>query len=136
VLRGAIQILHGKKGKQVDMITKNIFELTKDVNNVKLKELFKDNVRLKEIHIDTYTKNPLVPSSTPFMLMLRLIEKNIIISNNNKRLILKKNINGNESHYMNILFSEITECYYRITEYYSEFILNIQNIYYVITIFN
>ena len=112
------------------------FGLTKDENNLKLKELLKDNIKLKETHIDTYTENPLVSSSAPFMLLLRLIEKKMIVSNNDERLILKKTVDNYETYFMNVLFSEIKECYYKINEYCSEFILKIQNIYYRLTIIN
>ena len=112
------------------------FGLIKDDNNLKLKEVFKDNIRLKEIHIDTYTENPLISSSSPFMLMLRTIEKKMIVSNDNERLILKKSIDGYETYFMNVLFSEIKECYFKPNGVYSEFILNIQNIYYRINVFN
>ena len=112
------------------------FGLSKDEDNIKIKELFKHNARLKEIHIDTYAENPLISSSTQFMLLLRLIEKKMFVSNNNERLILKKTVNNCETYFMNVLFSEIKECYYKINECYSEFILNIQNIWYRITIIN
>lgn len=112
------------------------FGLTKDEDNLKLKEVFKDNIKLKEIHIDTYPENPLTATTAPFMLLLRTIEKRVIVSNNGDRLILKKNVDKYETHLMNVLFSKITECYYKICSGYFEFILNIQNIYYRITIFN
>ena len=112
------------------------FGLTKDENNFKLKEVLKDNIKLKEIHIDIYAENPLIASSTPFMLLLRTIEKKMIVSNNGDRLILKKVIDKFETHFMSVPFSEIKECYYKSYNGLSEFILNIQNIYYRITIFN
>lgn len=113
------------------------FGFIKDESNLlKLKEVFKDNVKLKEVHIDTYTENPLIASSAPFMLLLRTIEKKTIVSNDENRLILRKVVDKFETYFMNILFSEITECYYKDTDVYFEFIINIQNIYYRITIFN
>lgn len=105
-----------------------------DIKNSKLKEVLKDNVKLKEIHIDIYPENPL-DSPTLFMLLLRTYEKNVIVSNDDNRIILKKN-DRDKTYLMNILFSKIIECSYRILDGYSEFILNIQNIYYRITIFN
>lgn len=111
------------------------FGLAKDENNLKLKEVLKDNAKLKEIHIDIYPENPLVASSTPFMLLSRTIEKNVIVSNNNDRLILKRN-DKFETCFMNILASKVTESFFKISESYSEFILNIQNIYFRITILN
>lgn len=121
------------------MITKSTFAklgFEKDKNNYKLKEIFKDNEELKEIYIEIYPDNPLSYSSSPFMLLLRTIEKNIIVVNADNRLILKKKIDGHDMCIVNVLFSEITRCYYNIRYNYSEFILNIQNIYYRITIFN
>lgn len=113
------------------------FGLVKDENNSKLKEVFKDNVRLKEIHIDTYPENPLVTSVTPFMLLLRVVEKKMLVSNDENRLIFKKTVYDFETHFMNVPFSEIKECYYKVvTNGCFEFILNIQNIYYRITVFN
>lgn len=107
----------------------------KDENNLRLKEIFKDNIKLKDIHIDVHSKNPLVTSSEPFMLLLRTIEKNIIVENNGDRLVLKKN-DGRGTYVMSVLFSKITECHYISFKNHSEFILNIQNIYYKITVFN
>jgi hypothetical protein len=98
--------------------------------------LLKDNIKLKEIHIDVYPENPLIASSEPFMLLLRTIEKNIVVSNNWNRLILKKNDDKFENYFMNVLFSEIKECHYKKINDYFEFILNIQNIYYRIIVFN
>lgn len=113
------------------------FGFIKDESSLlKLKEIFKDNVKLKEVHIDTYTENPLIASSAPFMLLLRTIEKKTMVSNDENRLILRKVVDKFETYFMNILFSEITECYYKDTDVYFEFIINIQNIYYRITIFN
>ena len=109
---------------------------TKDENIVELNEVFRDNARLKEIHIDVYPTNPLISSSTPYMLLLRTIEKKILVKNSGNRLVLKKVINGFDTYFMNILFSEIKECYYKDSEEYFEFILNIQNIHYKITVYN
>lgn len=106
----------------------------KDENNSKLKEVFKNNLRLKEIHIDIYPSNPML-SSGEFMLLLRTSENNAVISNDGSRLILKKS-DKNETHFMNILFSNILECFSSMTERCCEFVINIQNIYYKITILN
>lgn len=112
------------------------FGLTKDVHNLKLKEVFKNNTKLKEIHIDVYPENPLITSSAPFMLLLRTIEKNAIVSNDESSLILKRN-DEYKTYFMNVLLSEINECYYKTNGWsYSEFIINIQNIYYRINILN
>lgn len=110
------------------------FGFINDENCLCLKEFFKNNLKLKEIHIDIYPDNPL-KSSTSFMLLLRTSEKNTIISNDGDRLILKKNdIYG--THFMNVLFSKITECIFKTSDSCSEFIISVQNIFYKITIFN
>ena len=111
------------------------FGLVRDENNLKLKEVLKDNIILKEIHIDTYPDNPFITSSTPFMLLLRTIEKNAIVTNDGDRLVLKRN-DEYETYFINILFSKVTECFYKMCDVCSEFILNIQNIYYRITVLN
>lgn len=111
------------------------FGLTKDENNFQLKEVFKNDLKLKEIHIDIYQENPIIYSTSPFMLLLRTIEKNATISNNDSRLVLIRN-DGFGTYFMNILFSEISECYYKSACGFFEFILNIQNIWYRITVFN
>ena len=59
------------------MDTKNTFVkfgFVKDENNLQLKKILKDNIKIKQIHIDTYFDNPLV-SSSAFMLLLRAVEK-------------------------------------------------------------
>lgn len=109
---------------------------TKDESNAKLNEVFKDNTKLKEIHIDVYPTNPLVSSSTPHMLLLRTIEKKMLVKNSGSRLVLKKVVDNYDTYFMNVLLSEIKECYYRVFNGVFEFILNIQNIYYKITVFN
>ena len=106
----------------------------KDEDNAKLNEVFKDNIKLKEIHIDIYPDNPML-SSSDFTLLLRTHEDNVIVSNDGIRLILKK-CNKYETHFMNILFSNITECFSKVSGSCCEFILNVQNIYYKITILN
>ncbi len=105
-----------------------------DANNLRLKEVLKDNTKLKEVHIDTYPESPLA-SPTNFMLLLRTSEKNVIVSNDGDRIIFKKN-DKNKTHFMNVLFLKISECFFRISGSCLEFIFNIQNIYYRITVFN
>lgn len=112
------------------------FGLSNDENNSKLKEVFKDKIKLKEIHIDIFPTNPLVSSQTPYTLLLRTIEKKITVANDGNRLILKNNTGKVETHFVNVLLSEIKECYYKTLDIYSEFILNIQNIWYRITVLN
>lgn len=121
------------------MATEKMLKLgfTKDENNnSKLNEIFKNDIKLKEVHIDVYPTNPLVSSPTPFMLLLRTIEKKILVKNSGNRLVLKKMIDGFDTYFMNVLLSEIKECCYRDSGGCFEFILNIQNIYYKITVYN
>lgn len=108
----------------------------KDEQNTKLNEIFKDNIKLKEIHIDIHPTNPLTSSPIPYMLSLRTIEKKMLVKNSGNRLVFKKNIDGYDTYFMNVLLSEIKECYYKDSDGLFEFILNIQNIYYKITVFN
>ena len=105
-------------------------------NNSKLNEVFKDSTKLKEIHIDIYPTNPLVSSQKPYMLLSRTIEKKMLIKNSGNRLVFKKSIDGYDIYFMNILLSEIKECYYNEHDGFSEFIINVQNIYYILTVFN
>lgn len=111
------------------------FGLVKDENNSQLKDFFKNNSKLKEVHIDIYPDNPLINSLEPFMLLLRTIENNALVSNDGDRIIFKRS-DGHETYFMNVLFSKIVECYYKTSKGFSEFILNIQNIYYRITVLN
>ena len=109
------------------------FGFTKDKDNLRLKELLKRNIQLKELHIDIYPDNPLNTDSS-YMLLLRMDEKNVTVESDGNRIILKKN-DKCDTYISNILLSKIKECYYKILETYSEFIVNIQNIYYKITVF-
>lgn len=109
--------------------------LIKDQNNSKLQNIFKDNIKLSEIHIDIYAEHPLITSSLPFMLLSRVIEKNVIVENNNDRLVLKRN-DASKTYILNILFEKIMECYYKELETCFEFILNIQNIYIRVIVYN
>lgn len=106
----------------------------KDENNLQLKKMFENNVNLKELHVDVYPDNPLSPS-TAFMLLFRTSEKNATVSIENDRIVFMRN-DKYKSYFMNLLFSEISECYYKNLESCFEFVLNIRNIYYRITIFN
>ena len=49
------------------MITKK-FGFVKDENNLQLKEVLKNNAKLREVYIETYPENPLGHSSS-FMLL-------------------------------------------------------------------
>ena len=124
--------------KERYMLTEKIltkFGLVEDENNFQLKEVFKNNLKLKEIHIDIYPENPLVSSSAPFMLLLRTIENNAVVSNDGDRLVLVRD-DEYGTYFMNVLFSEIKKCYCKDTYDSSEFIINIQNIWYRIIVFN
>ena len=119
------------------MVTNNIlmkFGFVKDENNLQLKKIFQNNSKLKEVHIDIYPDNPMI-SSGNFALLLRTQYDNVFISNDNNRLILKR-CDKYETHIMNILLSGIYECYVKEVVNYCELILNVQNIYYKITILN
>jgi hypothetical protein len=69
------------------------------------------------------------------MLLLRTSEKNVTVSNDGKRLVLKKD-GRYETHFVNVLFSKMVGCFCNISDNYSEFILNIHNIYYRIIVLN
>ena len=119
------------------MVTKEIlvkFGL-KEKTASQLKEVLKNLTNLQEIHIDIYPENPLISSSTPFMLLLRTIEKNVLVETDKERFILKRNDNYN-TYLMNILYSEINKCYVKSIGQSIEFIINVQNIYYRIFILN
>ena len=132
VFRGETQLHITREGH--NMVAEKMTKLgfVKDDNSSQLKEVFKDNAHLKEIHIDIYYENPLVPT-TAFMLLLRTLECNATVSNDGNRIILKK-CDKYETNFMNVLCSKITECFIKVSENYSEFVLNIQNIYYKITV--
>ena len=96
--------------------------------------LFNNNIKLKEIHIDVYPENPIVSPSC-FTLILRASEKNASIIVDGDRIIFKKD-DVYKTHFVNVISSKIIECYSKKSDGYYEFILNIQNIYYKITILN
>lgn len=115
-----------------DILTKYGFVNEKDYS--KLIEIISNANRLVEVHIDTYPDNPLL-SSDSHMLLLRTVEKGARILVENDRLIFKRNdIYG--THFVNVLISKIKECFSKITGDCDEYILNIQNVYYKITILN
>ena len=94
--------------------------------------LLKNSVKLKEIYIDVYLESPFT-SSACFMLILRASEKNATISVDGDRIIFKKD-DAYETHFVNISASKVIECFSKQTEGCYEFILNVQNIYYKVTI--
>lgn len=110
------------------------FGFIKDENNFRLKELLKNNIKLKEMHVDVYPDNPLDVSLSPFMLLLRTIEKNVVVHSDGDRIIFNKEDKW-ETCLSNVLFSKIKECFFKISEACSEFIVNVQNTYYRVTVF-
>lgn len=114
------------------------FGFVKEDNDLFLRQIKnKDELKemhIKEIHIDTYSEDPFAPSSY-FTLLLRASEKNAIILISKDRIIFKRN-DKYKTHFVNVPISKIIECYSKTEKDYSEFILNIQNIYYKITILN
>lgn len=118
-------------------VVKNLLECGyyEDKDNFHLKHILKDNIKLKELHVDIYSENPASVPPTMVMLLLRTFEKSVLVSNNDDRLILKKN-DKDKTYIMNILFSKIKWCSYKVGETFSEFIFNIQNTYYKLTITN
>ena len=115
-----------------DILTKYGFVNEEDYS--KLIEIIRNTNRLREVHIDAYPENPLF-SSDSHMLLLRTVEKNARILVEDDRLILKRDdIYG--TYFVNVLISKIKECFSKMTGDCDEYILNIQNIYYKITVFN
>ena len=119
------------------MVAENILTECGFVNEKdysKLIEIINNANRLVEVHIDTYPDNPLF-SSDSHMLLLRTVEKRARILVENDRLIFKRDdIYG--THFVNVLISKIKECFSKMTGDCDEYILNIQNTYYRITVFN
>lgn len=120
------------------MVTENVltkFGFVREENDLRLKEMIKNKGKLlTEIHIDVYPENPFL-SSNPFLLLLRTTETNATIVIDGDRLVMKRN-DKYETHFMNVLIPKITECFSKICDNYSEHILNIQNVYYKITVLN
>lgn len=57
-----------------------------------------------------------------------------MIESNDDRVIFKKH-DRYETCLSNILFSKIKECFFKISDACSEFVVNVQNIYYRIIVF-
>jgi hypothetical protein len=106
----------------------------KDDNISILKKVLKDGTKFKYMYIDIYSENPLNHPSY-FMLLLRTHECNISVLNDGHRIIFSKN-NKSKTHIVNILLSKINECFFKHSENYFEFIINIQNVYYKLIVFN
>ena len=135
VLRGGTTIYIVRKVCYMvaeDILMKYGFVNEKDYS--KLIAIIKNTTRLREVHIDTYPENPLL-SSDSHMLLLRTVEKRAKILVEDDRLIFKRDdIYG--THFVNVLISKIKECFTKMTGDCDEYILNVQNIYYRITIIN
>jgi hypothetical protein len=119
------------------MVTENILTKYGFVNEKdysKLIEIIRNTTRLIEVHIDTYPNNPLVCSDS-HMLLLRTSEKRARILVEDDRLIFKRD-DAYGTHFVNVLISKIKECFTKMTGDCDEYILNVQNIYYRITIIN
>lgn len=119
------------------MVTENILTKYGFVNEKdysKLIEIIRNADRLVEVHIDTYPDNPLL-SSDSYMLLLRTVEKKARILVEDDRLIFKRD-DMYGTHFVNVLISKIKECFSKMTGDCDEYILNIQNIWYRITVFN
>ena len=110
------------------------FGFVRQEYDCQLQEFLKSYAKLKEVHIDIYSENPLIPSDT-HMLLLRTTEKNASLIVEDNRVIFKKN-DKYGTFFANVLIPKIIECFSKISDDYSEFIINIQNIYYRITILN
>ena len=119
------------------MVTEDILKkygFANETDYSKLIEIIKNTNRLIEVHIDTYPENPLL-SSDSHMLLLRTVEKRAKILVEDDRLIFKRDdIYG--THFVNVLISKIKECFTKMTGDCDEYILNVQNIYYKITVLN
>lgn len=119
------------------MVTENTLMklgFVREKNELRFKEIIAKENKPKEIHIDIYPENPLTPSES-FALLLRTSERNARISMDDERLILKRN-DSQETHFMNVIIPMITDCFSKMSDNYYEVILNVQNIYYKITVFN
>lgn len=109
------------------------FGFTEDENNVYLNKVFKNNTKLNELYIDVYNENP-ISHSPSLMLLLRTYNKNISIINKNNRLIFKKNDKFN-TYIINVMMSKIKVFYKKASDDYVDFLLNVCDVWYKITIF-
>lgn len=109
------------------------FGFIKDENNVFFNEVFKNNTKLNELYIDVYNENP-INHSPSLMLLLRTCGKNISVVNENNRISFKKNDEFNTC-IANLMISKIKTFYKKVSDNYVDFILNVCNVWYKITIF-
>lgn len=107
---------------------------SKDENALQLSEIFQDNAKFKEIHIDIYSNNPFEKVVLP-VLMLRHVEKNATVSNDGRSIIINANDKYN-TYIAEIPLNTISKSYFkRFFEDSFEFILNCQNLFYKLTIY-
>lgn len=107
---------------------------SKDKDNLRLLEIFKNNTEFKEVHIDIYSSDPFNKTILP-VLILRRNANNVIISKNNKSIIVKANDKYN-TYIAELVLNNINEIYYKEDfKNNFNFVLNYQNIFYKITIF-
>lgn len=109
------------------------YGFVEDVNSSHLKAILKNDLKIKEVHIDIYPE--MTGDTKDYMLLLRTIEKNSIIENDGNRMILTKN-DRLKTQFMNVIISKIVECFYKFSDNCFEFIFKIQNIYYRLTVLN
>lgn len=105
---------------------------TKDEDCTCFDKMFKNNTVLNELHIDIYNENPVNHSS--LMLLLRTFDKNVLVKNDNNRLILEKGDKFN-TYIINIMVSEVKTIYKKMSNNYVDFLLNVCDVWYKITIF-
>ena len=107
---------------------------SKDENALQLSEIFQDNAKFKEIHIDIYSNNPFEKVVLP-VLMLRHVEKNATVSNDGRSIIINANDRYN-TYIAEIPLNTINKSYFkRFFKDSFEFILNCQNLFYKLTIY-
>lgn len=93
-----------------------------DVDNIQLKHIFSKKC-FKKLHVDLY-------SDSPYMLFSRIIEKNVLVSLEDGRIVIKKKDRHNTS-IIDILLNSIKHCIikqYNDTQY--EVIFTIHNLWY------
>lgn len=94
----------------------------KDCEKELFGKIFGDIKKIKEIHIDVYMDKP-------YMIFSRVIEKDVVLKNNN-RIVVHKN-DKYKTVIVNVPFNEIINCVYKkYADNQYEIIFNIQNVCY------
>ena len=107
---------------------------SKDENISQLTKFFYNDAKFKKIHIDIYTSNPFDKTVLP-VLMLRRYEKDVVIENNGRSIVIKMNDKHN-TYIAELLLETINDSYSKMNfENCFDFVLNCQNKFYKITIF-